>query len=266
MAREKLKNLIILILVLVNLFLLALVVPKQLDAKRRQQQANEALSALYAQAGVTLQWQDIPQAEPASALQLPAPDGLACLRVLLGDDLLTTADGSVTSPRGSAVILDGGEISVTLTDGEAVADKEAFAKNLLDDMDTEYHTITSEGDTVTATICAEGLPLLTKSMVLTFENDKLVGGHGLPAGKNTAFSTGSKTGTSAADALMAFLRSRLDIGWMGSTVLAVTQGYDCAWDAVRQTWVLSPAWQISTDSGNYLVDAQTGAVKNVTQM
>ena len=266
MSREKLKNLIILILVLVNLFLLALVVPQRMEDRRLQQQTHEALSDLYAQAGVTLPWQQIPETAAAVTLQLPVPDVFPCLAVLLGEQVLANTDGTVTSSKGRAAVSDGGRISVTLTDSEPVADKEAYVRSLLEDMEVGFSALTSEGDSVTATLTAEDLPLLTECMTFTFQNDRLVQCQGLPAGKNAATAVGGENGVSAADALMAFLRSRLDTGWMGSSVLSVTQGYDCAPDAARQVWVLTPAWQIRTDSGDYLVDALTCSVKNVTQM
>jgi len=270
MAREKLKNLVILILVLANLFLLALVVPTRLSDRNIQARAANALSQLYAQAGVTLHAEDIPRSKALQAMEMPAPDALEALRVFLGDRLLTQPDGTVTSPLGTAVLAENGTFSVTLEQNIPTDDALAHAEDLLKQLGLSVHTLhaapSGGGETVTATLRLAGAPLLTQNLTLRYEDGCLVSAKGLPLGEDAAYAVGSEGGVSAADALMAFLRSRMDTGWMGASVLSVTQGYDCTWDAVRQLWLLEPAWQIRTDSGDYLVDAVTCAVKNVTQM
>lgn len=271
MSASKIKNLVILILLLVNVFLLILVVPTRMENIQRERQANTALTELYENAGVTLRLEDIPKTKTLYPLELSltASDSLAAVRGLLGDRLLTQSVGRntrYTSTSGSATLSPDGSFSAALTSA-AVNDPEADARRLLDAMGLAYASLRQEtsgtAKLYTAVLTVQDVPILTHSLVFRYEENSLVSVTGLlPAAAEPARS-GSQSAVSARDALVAFLGSRLDTGWMGSRIESVTQGYALTYDAAQSVWRLQPSWLLATDAGTYLID---GAAKTVTAM
>jgi hypothetical protein len=67
---------------------------------------------------------------------------------------------------------------------------------------------------------------------------------------------------SCADALVELLASRDSLGWVGSRITLVQQGYehfDTASAAVR----LVPVWRIDTDTGSFVVNGMTREITAV---
>jgi len=65
---------------------------------------------------------------------------------------------------------------------------------------------------------------------------------------------------SAADALIAFLSARYDLGWVGSSIVSLSQGYLRSDTASASTLQLSPVGNLETDPGTFLINGLTGAV------
>lgn len=271
MSAPKIKNLVLLILLLVNIFLLALVIPTRVEDLNREHHANAALIQLYENAGVTLREEDIPGTKPLypADLSLAEPDLLAAVRGLLGQQLLTQTSGSsirYTSALGTAAYTKNGSFTAALK-GAAVTDPEADARKKLDAMGLSCGELRREssGDTVSYTACLTvgSSPILTHDLTFRYESDRLVSVTGLllPAGEPAR--VGNQSTVTARDALTAFLGSRLETGWVGSHVQSATQGYALSYDAAQNLWHLLPAWRITTDAGAYLVD---GTTKTVTAL
>ena len=65
---------------------------------------------------------------------------------------------------------------------------------------------------------------------------------------------------SAADALVVFLSARFELGWMGSAVVGMEQGYLRSETAAAATVHLTPVWRLDTDTGSFYVNGITGEV------
>ena len=269
MSAAKLKNIVILALLLVNLFLLAIIIPTRLADLRGRKQANDALSQLYRQADVTL----LPDAIPADRQLYPAdlsPDhdaALDAVGALLGPQVLSqqTERGTrFSSSLGTADLSDDGIFAAAVT-FEKTEDPEAHARTLLENMGISHTGLrreTSIGSvrTYSAVPTVGGVPVVTDSLHLRYEDGALTQITGLLLTRGTPAVSSSERGLSPQDALVAFLGSRISTGWMGSSVSTVTQGYALTPDKTQGVFHLQPVFHIVTDAGSYLVDGLSGAV------
>ena len=64
-------------------------------------------------------------------------------------------------------------------------------------------------------------------------------------------------------ALMAFLDARFELGWLGSAVLGMEQGYLQSDTASAAMVHLTPVWRLRTDTGDFWIDGMTGVVTGV---
>ncbi len=265
MSRSNVKNLIILILLLVNGFLLALVLPSRLSDLRQRQQARESLAQLYEQAGVTLSAADIPDTKALYAMDLPMEfDGISAASAVLGDQMLSTGT-ELSSSLGHGTLTEDGTLSLTVTDAAPAADPEVHTRQLLADMGVSFQTLRRStpypnAEVYTASFAASRVPLFSHSLTFLYEDGSLKEISGTLPSRAEPRRTGTAVCVSAEDALVAFLSRRLEVGWMGSSILSVTQGYHPRWVPAQNLFRLQPAWCIRTDSGDYLVDGLTCSV------
>lgn len=261
MSAGKLKNLILLILLIANGFLLALVIPSCREAAIRQQQARTQLSELFARADVSFSADQIPEAVelyPMEAL-CTAEDLEPAAQALLGGGEAKAVSGGmeVTAERGVCRLSPGGRISAELR--EEAADEAARTAEILRQFGGRWTEPepTAEGTYAVRQKIA-GVPVLSHAVTFTYGGGLLtVEGRIVPEPKRT----GAEACCTAEDALTSFLSSRLDLGWMGSRVESVVQGYLLTDGAAQGAVLLQPVWQIVTDAGVFRVD---GILRTVT--
>jgi len=268
MSAPKLKNLIIVILLLANLFLLLLVVPSRLSSRQQNRRANEALATLYAQKGVTLSAEIIPQSLPLqpSTLSLNPEDSIRAVCALLGEDTLVTQEETeilFSSPKGGASITYG--VLEVLLDLEA-SDPMAAAKKCLSTMGAEAYRLYAaeeEGQLCYHAdfIAAQGT-VLDRPLTFYFENGRLVRilGFLLPV-EQSVLLRDSEICITAQDALLEFIAARERINWTGTEILSVTQGWTLLQNISQGNVPLQPAWRVETNSGTYLVDGISRSVR-----
>lgn len=266
MPAGKVKNIIIMILAAANCLLLILVIPSRLEASRRAQRSSAQLAALFAEDNVTLRQEDIPETKTAYAMELPCgtADALPGIRALLGEQLLTRENvyhTEYTSENGICRI-DGTAYTVTIDKGPAEAELPTLTERMGGPW-TELRRETAEdGSTVyRCARCFSELPLLDGDTVFTCRNGALeeVSGRLLPTSA-APIRTGNKAGCSAQDALMAFWNSRMRLGWVGSEIRALRQGFLIAETDTPARVQLRPAWELSTDTGTFFVDGLSRSV------
>ena len=269
MSASKLKNLILLILTLVNLFLLVLVIPKQLAVRRQEKQEMESLLTFFAQEGISLD-APIPETMTIHASELSCSREMQekLLSSLLGPDCETLHSGYqtvFTSPDGFAVLDAEGLFTAEFTPG-LFSGPEDSMRELLARMGLGHLTVTqmqSDGMTVcTAPLELDGLPVFSQPLSFVFEKGELLRAVGqLPVGQSAPVRTGKNACAEAQSALIAFLGSRDETGWVGSRIISVRQGYMARSAAAALLVTLEPVWEIRTDTGTFLVN---GLTMNVT--
>lgn len=270
MPVSKLKNLVILILLLANAALLCLLVPRQLAQHRQQQDLNTSLTTLCAAQNVVLNADTIPDTIALYALELTDRGAaeMQALTALLGEAPViadTQIEAAAVSRTGK---WDNGVITLELQGGKEVGDFRANAKKVLKKMNFELHTMDetvrlSPGIyTITAYQSVLGVPVFSDGLTLTYANSaltKLEGDFYL----GTLMRTDDKACCTAAEAVVAFLGARVDLGWVGSAITGLEQGYlhiDTAGASMR----LIPVWSLTTDTGSFQINGLTGAVTEVS--
>jgi len=257
---SKLKNIAILILLVANLILVALLVPARMAQAEARSELRTSLTTLYASHGVALETSAIPDDRTLYALQLAA-DTSAQVRAataLLGEQPVAQGDpagwlSSFRSADGTCSIGRHGAFEARLTG----LDKEP--EQVLTDMGFNWTGMLRQDHVVQATQTALGVPIFESGLTLTYDNLLLTAVDGVFfCGADTPIRVSETSCMTAADALVLFLDRRYDLGWVGSTVLRLEQGYLRADTASAATVQLTPVWRLITDTDSFYVDGFTG--------
>lgn len=270
MPVSKLKNLAILILLLANMALLCLLVPRQYSQHNRQQELERSLTDLCAAQNVVLAPNCVPQTLSLYTLELTDSD-------LAEDEILTRLLGQAPVRQDRQLQTQSGEklgswengtINLRLQGRREVSDFRASTRRLLKKLDFQIWALGSPVRlspgifTVTAQQSVLGVPVYSRGLTLTYDNSALEKLEG-------DFFSGTLTRTddtvccSAAEAVVSFLSERVELGWVGSTIKGLQQGYlpaEAAGSALR----LVPVWLLSTDTGSFYVNALTGTVTQIS--
>ena len=249
MESFRLKNIIILILALMNLCLLGLLGVRLTTGYSAQAEARQQMVQLFAAEGVSLDDGIIPGATPPAGLTLSRdPDEDEKLAgFLLGDELvMSDGGGGVTtyqSENGSAVFRSDGTFDVVIEQSyEALA-----------------FSLDGEDGSASAVQTYDGAPVVNCTVSFSISGGRVasVSGTHLPQAGQTANGNGA---LSALDALNAFLGTVQS----GAVVTAVTDLYLCyeLQSTTATPMALVPAWCVSTDTADYYVNCYTGAVSS----
>lgn len=274
MPVSKLKNLAILILLLANLALVLLLVPNRLAERQETETLHGALSSLYARQQIALQPDTIPDTVPLYVLELKEDSGSSqqAAAALLGEDLQVQDDSSrylsaYTSEQGSCAISRNGEFSAQLIGQKEAGDLKAASRKVLKKMGFSHGSLPEACRvragvyTVTATQQILGMPVFSGDLTLTWSNSRLTTLEGIFfTGTGSLTRVSDSACLSAADALVAFLSARYELGWVGSAITGLQQGYIRSETAAAAAVRLTPVWKLETDTGSFLINGMTGEV------
>lgn len=264
MERFRLKNIIILILVLLNAFLLFSLAQRRASERDAFRRTAEQLSALFQEDGMTL--------EPGAISQALPPDGVSLTRdtaleeqaaaFLLGDGPASSDQGGgifhYAGAAGEALFRSSGgfEAAGTLAEGDVEDVCRDFCRAF--SYDVPDIRLDEEGSGVfTAQGVYNKLPVFNCAVTFTVEQGVLtaVSGTLLP---KTGTAVSGEAPLSAAGALLAFQQMRRESAAVASTVTDARLCYELQTAGTAMS--LAPAWQIVTDTEDYYVNCLTGAV------
>ena len=250
MKTSRLKNIVIVILLLVNAFLLFLLLSRRAGERDSNERRVEQLCTLFEKNGVAFDRALLPDEETHLSLSLERDTAReeAFASALLGTAESSDSGGGVsrfTGEYGSCSIRSGGTADALLS--RPVDDPESFSKQLF----------TDGSGSVTGMRSEKGQLIFNASLTLTFSDSSLTGVSGtfLPA-----LDEGRRTdGLDAVDALVHFLDYCSASGVVCTEVRALDEGY------LLQTSSASPlrlqgVWRISTDVSSYYVNCKTGEI------
>ncbi|MEY8389208.1 hypothetical protein AALC17_18370 [Oscillospiraceae bacterium 38-13] len=263
MDRRKLKNIIILILVLVNVFLITSLAQRRRAERESFERTAEQLTALFRQDGMTLDPRAISRDRP--------PDGVALTRDTLQEEraaafLLGKAPAS--SDQGGGIFHYAGQAGEAFfrsnggfeASGVLAEDPEDFCRDFCREFSYEAPVFqldeNGDGSAVVSALYG-GLPVFNCTALFTVE------GGVLTAVSGTLLSRGGPSGgaeppLSAAGALLAFQRMRRESAAVVSTVTDARLCYEL--QTGGGVLSLAPVWRIVTDTEDYYVNCYTGAV------
>ena len=271
MEWPKLKNIILLMLLCVNAFLLVLEIQRQWESHTYAQGAREdAAAVLWETSRVHLDLDLLPQELSLPVLTVSRDPELerAQAAALLGEPLTLSQDGlGYEGPRGTAQFYVDGEVSAALTPGawplEGAA--EDFALELLEAMGIEAEVLSVEElgaeTVVTVGQLWAGTPVFDCTAVLVFrdgalrevrgEESRRLVGDPQPAG-------GTWEGLDLPTLLLRFAAYVQANGVVCREITGFTAGY--ALDAQSEPARLIPTWRVETDAGAFDWNTATGAV------
>ena len=263
MQWDKVKNVLIVILLAVNLFLLGNLGIKLWQNRQREAALEANLRSLAGGYGMTLDAGfRLPEDKvlPELSIDRSRADEEAAAAAMLGGEIERTEqeDGTVTfeSEAGTVEWRADGRVRGSFAIGEeAPADAEAarrLARRLFSDWGLQAEDAQLMADRTTATLrgTVAGLPVFNRALTLRFAQDGGVTLDGLWS-FGTPYTTvsGSGVACSAADALLEFVAKQPE----AASILSMEAGYRMQTDSSRRQQ-LTPTWKIVTDSGEYLVD------------
>jgi len=257
MKTSRLKNIVIVILLLVNAFLLFLLLSRRAGERDSNERRVEQLCTLFEKNGVAFDRALLPDEETHLTLSLErdAAREEAFASALLGTAESSDSGGGVS--RFTGEFRSGGTADALLS--RPVDDPESFSKQLFKTFGYTFLTsqLTDGSGSVTGIRSEKGLLIFNASLTLTFSDSSLTGVSGtfLPA-----LDEGRRTdGLDAVDALVHFLDYCSVSGVVCTEVRALDEGY------LLQTSSASPlrlqgVWRISTDVSSYYVNCKTGEI------
>ena len=266
MESTRLKNIIILILALLNMFLLGSLLYRIEVSHSSYQRAAEQLVELLAADQVTLDESVISTKTPPAGRALSrstAQEQALASSFLKGSLAFTDQGGGIyhySNQVGAALFRSNGTFDIVGT--QISEDVESFCRKFCRENDYKDLAFELDADgngTATAVRYYDGYPVFNCTITFTIESDGItrVSGTYLPG---TAEETVSQsTPLSAMAALTAFLDMRRESGGVQCTITDMYLCYELQTSAAS-SMTLTPAWCIVTDTSVYYVNCYTSVV------
>lgn len=271
MEVSKLKNIVIVILVLLNLFLLVLSGGRRVQDARDRDEARSAAVEVIRNGGVVLEEQIVPA--EMDLLPLTADrdlqEELRQARTLLGGEVEMQAKGGevyrYSNASGWLQVHSTGQYSAEvmpqtpLTQEDRLADRAVAELAKLDIQSVVVESRMIDGrETVILNQSLDGVPLLGCQVTVVCTDG---GSLSFTAGRRLLGETQRAEGTpiTVATALMRLYNGLNDLGDVYSTIQTITPAYLLSTEgggSVR----LTPVWQVETDTGIYRLDTLTGVL------
>ena len=272
MSGRRIKNLILLILALAVCFLLLAVVPGKLSAQREESALHRGLTELLASYGVSIDPALLTPGETLYAIELGKADASAAAEALLGEaaeadssstryEILYSADsGSVSFSRSGALHA---ELSAAVGGRSYEQDMQRRLRGM---GYTVWQTqpAVRQVDGVYALGVEQallGMPVFGGTLTFTYQDGALRAADGVFYPESGSIARVSEEACiSCADALTQILASRDALGWVGSQIIGMQQGYlhsETATSALRFT----PVWRVETDTAVFYVNGITREVR-----
>lgn len=266
METQRLKNIIILILALLNLFLLVLLLHFRWQQTISQQQLHQRIYALYEAEGIGLSGEESLSLDAAAPLSMTLQRSLeqeaAMAAALLEEDVpaqhqgggiytYTGAKGTLTFRSNGAFDFVPGSTPIPFSDEFCQTFCQRFGYAIDESrMKGSTGTVSALRMVNNTTVCNAALTFLWEDGVL-----RSLSGTCLSTSESTA---AEEKQFSAADALVKFLDYRKLTGAVCSAVTGVERVY--YFHTTAQGSSLDARWQVSTDTYAYYVTCATGDV------
>lgn len=274
MPYSKVKNLLILILALVNALLLCLVLPLRHERMEQQEREARELEALFARSGVALAVGALPEERTLYTLEFsPDPEAaLPAANALLGSAVLAQADSTpylslYTAASGRVELSRGGHLEARFYGRKSAGSVPGEVRALMEGMGLETAYVSEPARQSAGVYQVTAVQKLLEVPVFSSALDFIYRSGALTRLEGTAYfdTTGmcrldDVACASCADALVAFLGSRDALGWVGAEVAGAGQGYLHVETASAAVVRLVPGWRIATDTGDFWVNGITREV------
>ncbi|MBP1737014.1 MAG: hypothetical protein H6Q60_895 [Oscillospiraceae bacterium] len=262
----KLKTIIILILLALNLCLLVLVYLREENTSQYAEDIRDDAVSVLQNNGISLtaRLPEDTQALSVYTVTRSTQDELAFATALLGEG--TTAENlggglyRYTGSRGSAQISAGGSFACQFSALPSSFNGVTELCNFLTSLgyQTEVSADVPVNGSVTVSQLWNKAPLISSECVFTYSDSVLQSASGLllTSAPVSADST-EETSLSAATLLIRFLSGMIESGYVCNTVTDITPSFQLS-SIQSDRITLTPVWLITTDTGNYNLNTITG--------
>ena len=270
MDTRRIENIIIAILVLLNVFLLAIVLTDHAQARRSERETAKTAVELLAANGIDV-GEDVTFAQktPAVCTVLRDFDREAeQMEALIGANGMEDLGGSIhfyRSERGQAVLRGTGEMDLLLNAGSVPVKggMEKTAERFLADADIAglFRSTSASDESVECCCLWNELPVYNARLTFDFSGNDLFMVTG-----TMLFTEASESSTEgvmdAVSVLMRFVEIVRSEGFICSRLDALTPGYLMSVTVSGES-TLTPVWHIETDTGELYVNALSGKTETV---
>lgn len=270
MESAKLKNIILIILIVTNALLLGLMVFQRLESHQYQQKALADAVALLEQRSISVRQEAIPTQDfpaPMTLVRDQAEEQGIFAR-LLGEDTVLTQRGLVslyTGSLGQAEVRGDGSFSVKLEPGAYPIAQSGDSGNYVLAFLARRMGISGQidqvtDDTVAVTQCWYNDPVFSCQVTVTYDQDSLVSIAGTRLVGQPIADAQAGLPLSTATLLVRFRAGLIDSGDTCTALLSATQGYTLSSGADGKLR-LTPVLRLETDTNPYILDALTGELR-----
>ena len=270
MEWPKLKNLILIILALTNLFLLYFVVQHELQGRSVQWESRSNALEFLAQRGVQVEEGQVPKTVSLLARQVERDLEWerAAAQALLGENVQSDPRGGevyrYVGEKGFIQFHSDGAFSAELDPAAFPVgeDRRAACEALLERMSFQGLLLEESGDQLTFRQLWEGVPLFSQQVTLVCREGgvcAMVGGRRLTGQPADDLSQQPIT---TATALISLLNGLNTLGDVCSRIDSIQEGYVSA-ASLTGPMTLVPVWRVVTDTGSYQLDTLTSQLTRV---
>lgn len=274
MEWRKLKNIMILILLVVNGFLLVLVWSRREESVSYQRAALERTARVLNQKGIDVYLDAAAPADglPPLTVERDLDRELQLAQGLLGQDIHADNRGGglylYHSGEGELAVRAGGELSAELNGGERwkTDHPERHAAGLLRDMGLKAEELEAARESGRTRVrfrqIWNGTAAFSCEVEFVYENDMLNAIHGtlIAAGQGTAE---AGQALNLPTALMRFSEEITAAGDVCTVIHSMEPGYRGTAQSLSGGVRLAPVWLVTTDTAKYYLDCVSGALTRV---
>ena len=271
MEWPKLKNIILIILVLTNLCLVAFVAQRELRSSQMQRQARQEAIQFLADRGVTVEERQVPQEMelPLQTAERDLEEESQLAAALLGEGVKAEDRGAgvyrYSNSTGTIQFHSDGSFSAEFAAGAFPLGENRVesAEELLAKLKFEGELLQGGESSLVFRQHWNGYPLFTQQVALEIEEGCL---KAMTSGRRLIgepVEDTTRQPITVVTALIDFLNGLNALGDVCSRIDTIVPGY-VATTSLSGPMTLVPVWQITTDTGSYQLDTMTGELSRVT--
>lgn len=270
MEWPKLKNIILIILVLTNLCLLVFVAQRELRDSQLQRQAREEAIQFLEDRGIAVDEKQVPQTMELlpQTVERNLEEESQLAAALLGQGVTAEDRGAgvyrYSNEAGSIQFHSDGSFSAEFTAGAFPLgeDRVKSCAELLEKLNFEGEVLSQQENALVFRQTWNGYPLFTQQVTLELADGCL---RAMTSGRRLVgepVEDPTRQPITVVTALIDFLNGLNTLGDVCSRIDTITPGYVSV-TALSGPMTLTPVWQITTDTGAYQLDALTGELSRV---
>lgn len=275
MERAKLKQIMIIVLLILNLCLLLLAGGRDRQGKLAQEELRQNTVAFLNKNGISVQEDQIPWDEPGCVqmTERSAEEERRLATAMLGT-IKNNASGIAVEymgDRGTARFYPDGRFLLTLKEGNAdkVLDPERHADKFLQKLGFEVARVETktEGEQTKLVFLqlAEGIPVFTCEIEVLYQNGALQSVQGWRLQGEVQPDNTKQESLTTPTLLVRFVTEIREEGYSCKEIRRITQGYVYSTGGLSSQSTLLPVWRVETDQATLLLNCVTGKLESAGQ-